>query len=264
MTDLQRVPLEEKAPGRREAGFEGRAWLRRVTVLTAEGEPIEVRTGDEDESGLLVLSGTHDLEANAGSWVSRGTRTTPFEGRPVALFMPPKTRFRSSGGAGDLLLVSARRPELAAPPVEPEAKPLLPLAGSNQAYDSKSGSWKPIESFPDSAEAILPRRIERADVGGVAVERVFPPDYKTLGLCLAEAVVPDGAALTAPGWIGANQGVDYPEEWAVYYRAEGQLRASDETLAGDGVLAGHGAVELRAAGGRVYLALLCAGPKPAA
>ena len=221
------------------------------------------RHREDAESGALVLSGTHDLEANAGSWVSRGTRSTPFEGRPVALFMPPKTKFRSSAGEGEILLVSTRRPELVAPPPEPKAKPLLPLAGSNQAYDSKSGSWKPIESFPDSAEAILPRRIERAEIGDAIIERVFPVDYKTLGLCLAEAVLPDGGALTAPGWIGEPAGDEFPEEWAVYYRAEGDLEVGGSKLQGDGVLVGTDAAEMRAAGGRVYLALVCAGPKPA-
>lgn len=262
MSYTQSIPLTETEPGRREASCEGRSWLRRVMVLSAGGETVEVRTGDDDESGVLVLSGTHDLEANAGSWKSRGTRNTPLEGRPVALFMPPKTRFRCSGGEGELLLVSARRPELATPPVEPVAKPLLPLAGSNQAFDSKTGSWKPIESFPDSAEAILPRRIERAEVGGVAVERVFPVDYKTLGLCVAEAVLPDGSALNAPGWIGPGASDGYPEEWALYYRAEGELHHGTEVLRGEGVVLGSGEAELRARGGRAYLALVCAGPKP--
>ena len=262
MSEIVRVPLEETAPGQRRASCEGRPWLRQILVLRAAGETVEVHTGEGDESGVLVLSGTHDLEANAGSWVSRGTRSTPFEGRPVALFMPPKTRFRSSGGEGEILLVSARRPELAAPPPEPKAKPLLPLAGSNQAYDSKSGSWKPIESFPDSSEAILPRRIERADVDGVNVERVFPVDYKTLGLCLAEAVLPDGCTLVAPDWIGDGSGGGFPEEWAVYYRAEGELEVDGEKLRGEGVLVGTGSASLRTAGGRTYLALVCAGPKP--
>ena len=236
--------------------------------MRADGGTVEAQTGDADESGVIVLSGTHDLEANAGSWISRGTRTSPFEGRPVALFMPPKTRFRASNGEGDLLLVSTLRPDPSADEViEPDQKPLLPLAGSNQAYDSRSGSWKPIESFPDSAEAILPRRIERDEIGGVTVERVFPIDYKPLGLTLGEAVLPADAAVTAPTWLTSGAAADYPAEWAVYYRAEGELEVSADgeqlLVASDGVIQGRGEAQLRARGGPAYVALVCAGPKPA-
>lgn len=264
MTDSpQDVPLVETTPGQRAAVFEDRQWLRQILLLAADSATVEIQTADGEETGMIVLSGTHDLEANAGSWISRGIRTSPFEGRPVALFLPPKTRFRASNGQGDLLLVSTLRPELpTATPVEPQQKPLLPLAGSNQAYDSASGSWKPIESFPESAEAILPRRIEHDEIGGVSVERVFPVDYKTLGLSIGEAVVPADAAVTVPTWIDDRAAAGYPEEWAVYYRAEAELEVGGECVSGDGVLCGTGEVQLRARGGRAYVALVCAGPKP--
>ena len=77
---------------------------------------------------------------------------------------------------------------------------------------------------------------------------------------------PKARWLTAPGWIGAELAAEYPEEWALYYRAEGELQMNGadgaETLRGDGVLLGSGEAELHAAGGRAYLALVCAGPKP--
>ncbi len=92
---FETVKLVATEPGRRETPCTGRRWFTRVLLLAVDGPTVEVATAAGEESGLLVLSGTHDLEAGAGSWISRGTRTTPFEGRPVALFLPPKTRFRA-------------------------------------------------------------------------------------------------------------------------------------------------------------------------
>ena len=132
-------------------------WLAAIHLATTDGtQPLELRTPDDQESGLLVVSGTLDLEANSGSWISRGTRAAPYDGRPFALFLPPKTVVRASGGSGEILVMSARRPAPAPAPApidSPVAKPLLPLAGSNKAFDSQTGTWQPIESFPDSPEA---------------------------------------------------------------------------------------------------------------
>lgn len=265
MSSIQALTWNETEPGCREATAGG-TWFTRAVLFAADG-PLRARTTDEEESGLLVLSGTVDLEAGAGSWISRGTRATPLDGMPVALFLPPKTPYGSAGGQGEILVVSARRPELPKPVEEekPAKKPLLPLAGSGKAYDSASGSWQPLESFPDSPEAILPRRIARRELDGVHVREVFDPTYKTRGLCLSEAVLEDGAALALPS-LGAPALDGYPDEWLLYARVEGELicrSESGETAVVDGAaLLGSGAAELRATGGRAYVAFACSGPKP--
>lgn len=259
------VPLEPREPGRREAMCAHARWLTRLRLWSSEGN-VEGETGADEESGLLVLTGTHDLAAGAAAWISRGIRETPFAGKPVAVFLPPNTRFHAAHGRGDVLVVGARRPELPKAPARPGFKGLLPLAGSGKAFDIASGSWQPLETFPDAAEAILPRRLEPRDVRGVTVTAVFAHDYKTRGLGLAEAVLPEGASLVLP-LAEPGTPAEWPEEWAVYYRAEGALAyRSDESsgeVRGDGVLAGAGRAELRAQGGRVYLAVAVAGPKPA-
>jgi hypothetical protein len=66
------------------------------------------------------------------------------------------------------------------------------MAGSGKAFDPTTGEWKLHEEFASSAQAILPRHIERSDAAGIAVERVFAPGYKARGLCVDELVIPDG------------------------------------------------------------------------
>ncbi|MEM7201436.1 MAG: 5-deoxy-glucuronate isomerase [Planctomycetota bacterium] len=239
-------------------------WITGLRVLDGAGGEIEHRTGESEESGLVVLTGTHDLEANSGGWASRGTRATPYEGRPVTLYLPPKARLRVAGGTGELVLVSARRPEIqAAPAVEPEPapakKPLLPLAGSNKAFDTASGSWQPIESFPDSAEAIPPRRASILTIDGVETRWVFPVDYKALGLCVFEAVLAEGQTLSLPG---QRHGA-YPEEWAVYCRTEGRaLLAGAGNLDDRAAAFGVDDATLTATSGRCYVLAALAGHKP--
>ncbi len=255
------VAVATEADGIATARFAEAEWLRAARLLTADRTPLELRIGEDEEAFALVLSGTHDLEANSGSWVSRGVRATPFDGRPVALYLPPKTRFRTSGGQGQLVVASVRRPT---PPPAPAAeateaaaaKPLLPLAGSNKAFDSATGSWRPIESFPDSPEAILPRRIEQHTAGGCRAERVFPPAYKAFGLTLLEAVLEPGAALALPAYGEAPL-----SEWAVVLRTEGTARVGDAECDADAVLWGRDAATLTACAGRCHAVVIGAGPK---
>ena len=60
---------EERA--RLGAGELGSTWFEELIWHVVTGEPIECRTGG-GESCLLVLSGTHDLQAGGGSWIARG------------------------------------------------------------------------------------------------------------------------------------------------------------------------------------------------
>jgi hypothetical protein len=198
---------------------DGSRWLTELRVLTVEASTGERRTGS-GESLLIVLDGTFDLFAGGGSWARRGIRATPFEGRPVALFLPPDTPFRAENGHGRIALVSSRQPELPKPETDAEErgrKPLLQLAGSGKAFDAVSQSWKPKEAFLTSPEALLPRRFERLDAGdGLVVERIAGADYKALSLRVDECTIPVGRTLTAP-----SCGEPSPEECAVLVVSDG-------------------------------------------
>ena len=113
-------------------------------------------------------------------------------------FLPPKTTFAATNGAGEILSVAARQPEQ--PPLTGDEalqqKPLLPLAGSGKSFDPASGQWQPTETFATSAEHLTPRRIEHLALDGVTVERVFAADYKAATLTVDEAVLQPGKTLT--------------------------------------------------------------------
>jgi len=170
-------------------------WLTAVQLWRPEGAD-ELITGDV-ETAVVLLSGTFDLSAGATAWPARGSRSTPLQGRPMAVFLPKQTTFRAHNGSGEILLVAARQP--AAPAVTGREalsqKPLLPMAGSGKAFDPATGEWLPAEAFPSAAESLPPRRFERFTVGACTVERVFAPSYKAATLSLDEVIVPAGQTL---------------------------------------------------------------------
>lgn len=265
----RRATLEVCGDDRR-ARFDDARWVTEVRVLDVDESSGERRTRDDSESLLLVLSGTHDLLAGAGSWLRRGLREAPWGGRPVGVFLPPATTYRTSGGSGRLLVLSARQP---APPTAPSGrdalaqKPLLQLAGSGKAFDPATGSWKPQEAFLSSPEAILPRRIERVPLAdGVVVERILGPADKPLGLCVDEVAVDGPAELQLPPPIAAAY---RPAEAVLYLQTEGRAAAADGTWAverGDAVVfaADGRCPEILVEGGPCYVAVAWVGPKPAA
>ncbi|MBX3464426.1 MAG: 5-deoxy-glucuronate isomerase [Planctomycetes bacterium] len=180
----------------RSAACEGTRWLARLDLWRPR-DPDQIVTGDV-ETAVIVLAGTFDLVGGGTAWPARGARATPLAGRPMAVYLPPRTTFRAQHGTGELLLVAARQP--AAPP-EPTGraglaqKPLLPLAGSGKAFDPTTGEWLPAEAFPTAPESLSPRRMQHLQVGAVAVERVLAPDYKAATLSVDEAVLPPGTTL---------------------------------------------------------------------
>ena len=186
--------------------------LHSVRRIDIRGEA-RVRTGQGEEACAIVLDGTFDLQAGGTRWQSRGARVDPRQGRPVAVYVPPDAEFQASGGDGSALWFSAMQPK--APPAEGllalRQTPLLPLAGSGKAFDPASGGWLPQESFPNAAESLPPRRIDRhllvrhqrdrvallhvlADQRRQAghaldVERVFAAEYKAATLCVDECTI---------------------------------------------------------------------------
>lgn len=249
------------------ATFDGAEWLLECRLLELHGAPCELVTPEASESFLLILAGTHDVYAGGGSWLQRGLRPDPFSGRPLGVFLPPRTKYRLENGEGRALVFSARQPEMPEPESPKEAlskKPLLPMAGSGKAFDPATGTWKPQEAFLSSPEAILPRRIARLDTGnGTFVERILDSDYKALGLCLDEVVLPgtDAENTTIPALSGAHT----PSEIAIYYEADGELTIGDEVVNGHGLVSCPAAPSpnLQARGGRAYLAIAQVGPKSA-
>ncbi|MBK8096886.1 MAG: 5-deoxy-glucuronate isomerase [Planctomycetes bacterium] len=211
--------------------FPGSAWFTRLQTCTV-ADRLELTTGDE-ETCALILAGTFDLQGGGTMWQSRGARTTPLVGRPMAVFLPPRTPFVAAG-TGEILFVGARQPAAPEPDLGRAAlsrKPLLPLAGSGKAFDPGSGEWKPAETFPTAPESLPPRRMQRDVVDGIAVERVFGVDYKAATLSVDEAVLPAGATLR----LQAIPGLPRALEVLLYLRGAGMsVTAGDRTWSGDG------------------------------
>ena len=188
------------------------------------------------ETAVVILHGTFDLSAGATAWQARGARKAPFEGRPMAVFLPPETEFRADNGDGELLLVGARQPDAAPAAEAREAlsqSPLLPLAGSGKAFDPASGQWMPNETFPSAAESLPPRRMLRIAVGDVTVERVFAADYKAATLTVDEIVLQAGQSIA----LGDIPQRPPHRELLVFARSDSEVvvRGVDEscTLRGD-------------------------------
>lgn len=229
-------------------------WFTSLRLLAVRGAA-ELVTG-EAETCALLLAGTFDLQGGGTAWQSRGARATPFAGRPVAVFLPPKTPFAARGD-GEILLVGARQPPAKSHAEGREGlstKPLLPMAGSGKSYDPMTGEWRPAETFPDAAESLPPRRIERVQAGAWTVERVFAADYKAATLSVDEVVIPAGATFAlrdVPGRPPAD-------ELLLFVRAEGTARVVAGT-APAAVVRGDVAFVLPLAGGEAPLAITAEG-----
>ncbi len=179
----------------RTATVTGAHWLDHV-ALWRPLDPDLLVTG-EHETAVLLLGGTFDLVGGGTAWPARGARKDVFGGRPMAVYLPKHTEFRTSKGLGEILLLAARQP-LAREATGRELlakKPLLPLAGSGKSFDPNSGEWMPAETFPSAPESLPPRRFERITVGACTLERVFAPGYKAATLSVDEVAVPAGASL---------------------------------------------------------------------
>lgn len=232
-------------------------WLDCIEVIDVESD-YEAQTGAV-ESLAILLSGTFDILAGGGSWMARGVRTSPHDGKPVALFLPPKTRFALHNGRGGLLLVSSRQPEQPSDASQATSeKPLLALAGSGKAFDPASGEWKRQEDFPSSPEAILPRRIELTQQGDTVTRHIAPYDYKALSLTVDECILPTDQHIT----VTAGSIAGYPTERAVYYDTQGTLTIGDTSFSGQGVApAITPGMTIQANGGPAHLVFAGAGPK---
>lgn len=218
----------------------GARWLRHLQ-LWHPANPDTTTTGDV-ETAVLLLSGTFDLVGGETAWPARGARSTPFAGRPMAVFLPPHTRFLVSNGSGELLLIAAGQPPTREATTGREAfahKPLLPLAGSGKSFDPNSGEWRPAETFPTAPESLPPRRFERIGVGACVVERLLAQDYKAATLCVDEVVIPAGATLRVADVPGRPR----CDEVAVFTRDERGDRVQVTRGAGDDLViaASHGA-----------------------
>ncbi len=251
------ITLQQQSDSLRSASYADWQWLTHVSVVQVQDGEWQDRTAQDAENLCVILSGTHDMFAGSGSWLARGLRKDPRDGKPVGLFLPPKTRYRFADSQGELLLVGSKQPQPEDAETEPAAtvkKPLLALAGSGKAFDPSTGTWKRQEDFPSAPEAILPRRVLQEEQEGNTLRHVFPREYKALSLSLLEVVVPKGESFVLPK---INAG-DYPQERAIYYR--GQLGENGEN--NEGLLCpGPAGTKLTANDEDLYLAVIGAGDK---
>jgi len=248
----------------RTAAIGGSRWLEHVQLWRPHD--IDRLSTGEHETGVVLLSGTFDLFGGPTAWPARGARTTPFEGRPMAVFLPPKTEFRAERGNGEILLVAARQP--ASKPVTGRGafgtSPLLQMAGSGKAFDPNTGEWRPAETFATSPESLPPRRMERIAVGAITVERVLAPDYKAATLSLDEVVLAAGATLR----VDEIPNRAHCDEVMVFVRTSATVRvghgADDVEVRGDGafcIATSHAdtGITIAAADGPCYVLLAYAG-----
>lgn len=241
----------------------GGALLLQARLWQPRGEDRYVT--DAGESGAIVLSGTFDLFGGGTAWPARGARTSEFEGRPMAVFLPPHTEFAAHHGDGEILVISALQPAANSEPQGRAAlsrKPLLPMAGSGKAFDPGTGEWRPAETFPTAAESLPPRRMQRQQIGAVPVERVFGKDYKAATLSLDEAVLPANATLDLAAIPEPPRAV----ERLLFVRARGTAHLDSDAQgrdlpSGDTVLllAANERVQLTASGGPAYVVIAYAG-----
>jgi KduI/IolB family len=227
-------------------------------------DPDQLVTGDH-ETAVLLLGGTFDLVGGGTAWPARGARKDPFGGRPMAVFLPPRTTFQVSRGSGEILLIAARQPAVRDEPTGRAmlaSKPLLPMAGSGKSFDPNIGEWRPAETFPTAPESLPPRRFERIPVGANTVERVFAPDYKAATLSLDEVVLAAGTTLALADLPGRPAAA----EALLFVRSEGAALVDGLPLAasdGDRVLRLDRAelerCRVQAVTGRTYLAIAYAG-----
>jgi hypothetical protein len=260
MTAFAVLPLLA-ARGERAAALPACRWFAELRVLAVAGGA--ALTTGEHETCALLLAGTFDLQGGATAWPARGARRAPTAGRPVAVFLPPRTPFRAANGDGEILLLGARQPP--APPATGrqalQQSPLLPLAGSLKAFDPLAGDWKPAETFPTAPESLPPRRIARVEIAGCAVERVFAADYKAATLTVDEVVLPADATLRL-----ADLPLPAATECLLYARTDGELQlaagAARAAVRGEQAVFWPGPpapLQLAARGAPAYVALAYAG-----
>ncbi len=228
-------------------------------------KPDALTTGDH-ETAVLLLGGTFDLVGGGTAWPARGARRDAFGGRPMEVFLPPRTEFRTNNGSGEILLIAARQPAVKVEPQGRDAlshKPLLPLAGSGKAFDPKTGEWLPAEAFPTAPESLPPRRFERIAVGACTIERVFAPSYKAATLSVDEVVVPAAASLSLRDVPGRAP----HDELLLFVRSDGArvtIAGEARDVRGDAVFVvptpgGTADVTLAAANAPLYAVLAYAG-----
>jgi hypothetical protein len=248
----------------RTASCPGARWLTQLQ-LWRPNDP-DLITTDDVETAVILLSGTFDLMGGSTAWPARGARQTPLQGRPMAVFLPRNTQFRTQRGQGEILLVAGRQP---AAPAAGQGRgvfgrsPLLQLAGSGKAFDPTTGEWRPAETFPTAAESLPPRRMQQLQVGACVVERVFASDYKAATLSVDEVVLPAGQKLAVADVPGRPRA----DEVLVFVRTEaaatvahaGQASAVRGDAAFCVAMTGEPDVSIAAEGGPAYVVLAYAG-----
>jgi 5-deoxy-glucuronate isomerase len=222
---LVQPPVTPESAGWTYVGFE---------VLQIADRWQSRHTGDR-ELCLVVIEGSCDLRSTYGDWRGLGGRRSPFEGRPVAAYLPPETEFEVAGD-GEVALCSAPATRGAEPRVlsggevevrghGPQERTVTPILMGDEAADSllvcevltPPGHWSsypphkhdrdamPEESF---LEETYYHRISPAQ--GFALQRVYTGD----GALDETVVVRDGDVVLVPRGYHT---VSAPPGYALYY-----------------------------------------------
>jgi 5-deoxy-glucuronate isomerase len=207
-------------------------------VIELGANQSSARTTGDSEVCVVVVQGTSTVRSEHGVWPDLGGRTSPFEGKPDAAYLPPGTEFELSGN-GEVALCAAPAPNggaearvLRGDEIEVETRgfgaqerTVLPiLMGDRQAESllvcevlTPPGHWSSYpphkhdrDALPDESylEETYYHRIDPP--GGFALQRVYTRDGN-----LDETVaVRDRDVVLVPRGYHT---VSAPPGYAVYY-----------------------------------------------
>jgi 5-deoxy-glucuronate isomerase len=222
---LVQPPVTPESAGWTYVGFE---------VLQIGDRSQSRDTGDR-ELCLVVIEGSCDVRSTHGDWKGLGGRTSPFDGRPAAAYLPPGTEFELSG-TGEVALCTAPAADGAEPRVltggevevrghGAQERTVTPILMGDQAADSllvcevvtPPGHWSSYpphkhdrDAMPDESflEETYYHRISPAQ--GFALQRVYTGD----GELDETVVVRDRDVVLVPRGYHT---VSAPPGYSVYY-----------------------------------------------
>jgi 5-deoxy-glucuronate isomerase len=222
---LVKPPVTPESAGWTYVGFE---------VLELDGTSHSRYTGDR-ELCVVVVEGSCDVRSTRGEWQQVGGRTSPFKGRPAAVYLPPRTEL-AVAGAGEVALCTAPAANGAEPRVlsggqvevrghGAQERTVTPILMGDEAADSllvcevvtPPGHWSSYpphkhdrDALPEESllEETYYHRISPPQ--GFALQRVYTGD----GALDETVVVRDREVVLVPRGYHT---VSAPPGYAVYY-----------------------------------------------
>jgi len=134
---LVRSPVTPESAGWEYVGFE------------VVKPPHSDETGG-DELCLVVVEGTCTVRSEYGEWTDLGGRATPFDGRPDAAYLPPRTAFEVEGAAEIALCTAPAREGAAARVLRGDE-----IAAETRGFGAQERTVVPILMGDREAESLL-------------------------------------------------------------------------------------------------------------